>query len=153
MCLVLPALIIWYGHRADARSWTNPSPALLFLGLLITAAGFILLVSTIRMFILIGRGTIMPWDPTRKLIVAGLYQHVRNPMILSILILQIGEALLFNSWGMGILAALFFVINTVYFIASEEPGLEKRFGKEYVEYKNNVPRWIPRIKPWRPGKR
>lgn len=95
----------------------------------------------------------MPWDPTRKLIVAGLYQHVRNPMILSILILQIGEALLFNSWGMGILAALFFVINTVYFIASEEPGLEKRFGKEYVEYKKNVPRWIPRIKPWRPGKR
>jgi protein-S-isoprenylcysteine O-methyltransferase Ste14 len=151
MCLVLPALIIWYGHRTDARSWINPSPALLILGLLITAAGFILLVSTIRMFILIGRGTIMPWDPTRKLIVAGLYQHVRNPMILSILILQIGEALLFSSWGMGILAALFFVINTVYFIASEEPGLEKRFGKEYVEYKKNVPRWIPRIKPWRPG--
>ena len=35
-------------------------------------------------------------------------------------------------------------------ITSEEPGLEKRFGAEYVEYKRNVPRWIPRLKPWRP---
>jgi protein-S-isoprenylcysteine O-methyltransferase Ste14 len=100
------------------------------------------------MFILIGNGTIMPWDPTKKLIVVSLYSHVRNPMILSLIILQVGEAVLFASNGIAVLAILNFVINTIYFIYSEEPGLEKRFGEEYIEYKKNVPRWIPRLTPW-----
>jgi protein-S-isoprenylcysteine O-methyltransferase Ste14 len=59
--------------------------------------------------------------------------------------------LLFASYGIALLAIFFFVLNTVYFIFSEEPGLERRFGSEYNEYKKNVPRWIPRLKPWRPG--
>jgi protein-S-isoprenylcysteine O-methyltransferase Ste14 len=52
---------------------------------------------------------------------------------------------------LGLIAFLFFAINHVYFILSEEPGLEKRFGQEYLEYKKNVPRWIPRLKPWNQG--
>jgi protein-S-isoprenylcysteine O-methyltransferase Ste14 len=50
----------------------------------------------------------------------------------------------------GILAwfLLAFGVNHVYFITSEEPGLYKRFGDEYLEYKKNVPRWIPRLTPW-----
>jgi protein-S-isoprenylcysteine O-methyltransferase Ste14 len=100
------------------------------------------------MFLLMGNGTIMPWDPTQKLIVTGLYRHVRNPMIAGVVLVQAGEAMLFSSWGVGALAALNFILNTVYFIFSEEPGLVKRFGQEYIEYKKNVPRWIPRLKPW-----
>ena len=92
----------------------------------------------------------MPWDPTRKLVVAGAYRYVRNPIILSVIILLAGEALFFGSYGIAVLAILFFVINSLYFIFSEEPGLEKRFGEAYREYKKNVPRWIPRWKPWDP---
>ena len=95
----------------------------------------------------------MPWDPSTELVVAGVYGHVRNPMILSIIILQAGEALLFTSYGIAVLAALNWAVNTLYFIYSEEPGLERRFGQEYVEYRKNVPRWIPRLKPWRPRSR
>jgi protein-S-isoprenylcysteine O-methyltransferase Ste14 len=102
------------------------------------------------MFIMIGNGTIMPWDPTRKLITASLYGHVRNPMILSLITMLVGESIMFASYGIALFAILNFVINTIYFIFSEEPGLEKRFGEEYVEYKNNVPRWVPRLRPWRP---
>jgi protein-S-isoprenylcysteine O-methyltransferase Ste14 len=72
-------------------------------------------------------------------------------MILSVMTIQVGEATLFASKGIALLAVLFFVINTLYFITSEEPGLEKRFGEEYNEYKRNVPRWIPRLKPWKPS--
>ena len=97
------------------------------------------------MIILIGNGTIMPWDPTRKLVVAGDYRYVRNPMILSVITIEVGEALLFASIWLGLIALLFFAINHVYYF-SEEPGLEKRFGQEYLVYKNNVPRWFPRIK-------
>ena len=71
-------------------------------------------------------------------------------MILSIIIIQVGEAILFASYGIAVLAFANFVLNTVYFIFSEEPGLEKQFGAEYVEYKKNVSRWIPRLKPWQP---
>jgi protein-S-isoprenylcysteine O-methyltransferase Ste14 len=43
-----------------------------------------------------------------------------------------------------------FVINAIWFIIYEEPNLEKKFGDEYREYKRNVPRWIPRLKPYTP---
>jgi len=47
--------------------------------------------------------------------------------------------------GILVWAALFFVINTVYFHYSEEKGLESRFGDEYLEYKKHVPMWLPRL--------
>ena len=30
----------------------------------------------------------------------------------------------------------------------EEPTLRKMFGAEYEEYCQNVPRWLPRVRPW-----
>lgn len=112
--------------------------------------GLIIMILTIRMFILIGKGTLAPWDPTRKLVTCSLYGHVRNPMILGVFIILVGEAVLFTSLSITVWAIAFVIINTVYFIFSEEPGLEQRFGSEYIEYKSNVPRWIPRMKPWHP---
>jgi protein-S-isoprenylcysteine O-methyltransferase Ste14 len=151
MGILFPYLIIRYEHR-------NGSPfeilfsSLTAAGFLILVAGLIFFLATVWTFISIGRGTIMPWDPTRKLVIVGMYRYVRNPMILSLIILLVGEAMVFASYGIAILAAVFFVINTVYFMYSEEPGLVKRFGEEYIEYKKNVPRWISRLKPWRMDK-
>ena len=150
MGFVLPYLIVRSEH-ADGSTTLTSSMALLIFGAVLWLIGLTLLLATIRMFMLIGRGTIMPWDPTRKLITGSLYGHVRNPMILGVLTVQVGAAIMFASTGVTALAVVFLVVNTVYFIYSEEPGLEKRFGAEYVEYKRNVPRWIPRLKPWRPG--
>ncbi|RED66144.1 methyltransferase family protein [Cohnella lupini] len=120
------------------------------LGGLVVITGLIILVSTIRTFILIGKGTLAPWSPTIELIVGGIYSYVRNPMISGVLFILVGESLVFNSRGLMIWSLLFFIINHIYFIASEEPGLHKRFGKEYQIYMVNVPRWIPRFKPWKP---
>ncbi len=150
MGLVLPYLILRWEKGPEAGSFMAASIAFKVAGFVVSAAGLIFFIATVQMFIRIGRGTIMPWDPTRKLIVVSLYAHVRNPMILSVLAFQVGLAILFASYGIALLAVLFYVINTVYFIYSEEPGLERRFGEEYREYKKNVPRWIPRMKPWRP---
>ena len=151
MCAVLPFLSVLFEHRAPVRPVMTPSISLLIIGLAICAVGLALLIATIRLFIMIGNGTIMPWDPTRKLVIVSVYSHVRNPMILSLMVLLVGEAIVFASYGIALLAILNRAINTVYFIYSEEPGLEKRFGSEYIEYKKNVPRWIPRLKPWRPA--
>lgn len=150
MTIVAPYLIILSEHSSGNWPVINASPILAILGAVIGIAGLAGLLASIWVFILSGNGTIMPWDPTRKLVIVSLYRHVRNPMILSLIILQVGEALVFSSWGIALLALFFFVLNTVYFIYSEEPGLVKRFGEEYIEYKKNAPRWIPRLKPWQP---
>ncbi len=121
------------------------------LGSLFICTGLLVIILTIRMFIQIGRGTLAPWDPTKKLITGSLYGHVRNPMILGVFTVLVGEAILFTSVNIGVWAGLFFVSNTLYFSLSEEPELAKRFGEEYLVYKKNVPRWIPKTKPWYPG--
>ena len=150
--IVLPWLILrGEGHTA-ARALAGASAWKLAAGSIIAVAGLVLFILSARMFILIGRGTIMPWDPTRHLITGSLYAYVRNPMILGVLVLLFGEALLFDSAGIALLALFFFLVNTVYFHFSEEPGLEKRFGQEYAEYKQNVHMWIPRLKPWKPSR-
>ena len=44
--------------------------------------------------------------------------------------------------------AVLVIINAIYIPLAEEPGLVKRFGEEYLTYRQNVPRWIPRLRSW-----
>ncbi len=150
MCFILPGLIIRLESAVPSYPVISPSINLVIAGAVLIWVGFYFLIKTIIVFIKSGKGTIMPWDPTEKLIIVGPYAHVRNPMILSLIIILFGEAVLFGSIGTTALAVLNVVVNAIYFKVSEEPGLIKRFGEEYKEYKSNVPRWIPRLKPWSP---
>jgi hypothetical protein len=45
---------------------------------------------------------------------------------------------------------IFFFIYTFWYEVYEEPNLEKKFGEEYIEYRRNVARWVPKIKPYKP---
>jgi protein-S-isoprenylcysteine O-methyltransferase Ste14 len=78
-----------------------------------------------------------------------MYLYVRNPMILDVIVVLLGEAALLQSRAILLWAVLVFANNTVYFNFSEEPGLEKCFEEEYLGYKRDVPRWRPRLKPWK----
>ena len=120
----------------------------LFLGSILILCGLTIMVLTISSFMRIGKGTLAPWSPTKKLVVRGLYRYVRNPMILGVLAVLLGEALCLQSTNIFIWACAFFVINTIYFILYEEPNLEERFGAEYRDYKNHVRRWWPRFTPF-----
>jgi protein-S-isoprenylcysteine O-methyltransferase Ste14 len=86
-----------------------------------------------------------------NIVVRSLYRHVRNPMISGVLCVLLGEAVLFVSPAILLWLVLFLAVNLAYMPLSEEPALEKRFGDEYVHYRENVPAWIPRLKPWEPG--
>jgi len=118
------------------------------LGTLAFCGGLLLLVITIRLFVRKGKGTLAPWDPTQKLVTDGVYRYVRNPMISGVLFMLIGETIFFGSWLLFIWALIFGMGNTLYFRLSEEPGLARRFGEDYLAYRRNVPMWIPRLKPW-----
>ena len=154
--ILVTIIIPWFLLEGNLRipAFLHPTvlTGILFVaGLLLILVGLSLLVMTIRSFILIGRGTLAPWDPTKKLVVSGPYAYVRNPMISGVIAILLGESLLFLSWKVFAWFVLAFFINDLYFRLSEEPGLLARFGKEYREYKRNVPRWIPRLKPWKPA--
>jgi protein-S-isoprenylcysteine O-methyltransferase Ste14 len=123
-------------------------PALLA-GLLIIAIGLYIMIRTISSFIRIGKGTLAPWSPTRKLVIDGMYRYVRNPMILGVLIVLTGESISVMSPNIFIWTLIFFIVNNVWFLLYEEPDLKKKFGKDYEEYKRNVPRWIPRSNPFK----
>ncbi len=148
--MVIPSWLRGALAEYDTR-WPAGEPLALmaqWAGLAALLGGLALFIWCVSLFTREGRGTIMPWDPTQRLVVRGPYRHVRNPMISSVLFMVAGQALLWGSWLTGALAVLFFLVNHVYFIRSEEPGLERRFGESYRVYKANVPRWLPRRRPW-----
>jgi protein-S-isoprenylcysteine O-methyltransferase Ste14 len=138
----VPALIVW-------RTEAEPG-ALAALGIPLIALGLVFVVWTIRLFATQGKGTLAPWDPASRLVVAGPYRHVRNPMISGVLAILLGEALAFESVHLLVWLAAVFAVNAVYFPLVEEPDLSRRFGDDYESYKAHVPRWLPRLRPWTP---
>lgn len=120
--------------------------AALIAGLFFMLCGLITLVITIFSLSIIGEGTLAPWFPTGRLVVTGLYKYVRNPMIIGVLIVLLGESLALLSLRVLLWTAFFFLLNHFFFLYYEEPNLAKRFGKDYLDYRNIVPRWIPDIR-------
>jgi protein-S-isoprenylcysteine O-methyltransferase Ste14 len=152
VAVAVPAVILLVGEGPNPGAGLGGlgGALLVLIGVALIALGFALWVWTVRLFMLIGKGTLAPWDPTGHLVVEGPYRHVRNPMITAVLGVLLGEAAVFGSAGLLTWAAVFLGINWVYFVVLEEPGLERRFGDEYRAYRRNVPRWIPRRTPWTP---
>ncbi len=146
---ILPITVLVIVPVWIEKNWMININFFLFAGSMLVLIGLMIMAVCISSFIRIGRGTLAPWSPTKKLVVRGLYRYVRNPMILGVLIVLLGEALALKSQNILIWAASFFVINTIYFIVYEEPDLEDRFGDEYREYKKHVSRWLPRRTPYR----
>lgn len=118
------------------------------LGALFMLTGFIFLAWTNVLFIVLGQGTLAPWDATKQLVITGPYRHVRNPMIMGVVAILLGEAMVFGSLYLFAWALLFAAINHLWFVLWEEPELEQKFGRAYVEYKANVPRWVPKSQPF-----
>jgi protein-S-isoprenylcysteine O-methyltransferase Ste14 len=119
-------------------------------GRLILVGGLLGLLWCVRDFYIVGKGTLAPWDPPKTLVIVGLYQFTRNPMYVSALILVIGWA----TWLGSPLVAVYAVVVAVAFhlrvVYYEEPRLEEQFGASWMTFAANVPRWLPRLRPWRP---
>ncbi|HKS43233.1 MAG TPA: isoprenylcysteine carboxylmethyltransferase family protein, partial [Blastocatellia bacterium] len=86
-------------------------------------------------FTFAGKGTPAPIDPPKRLVVRGLYRHVRNPMYVGVLSVITGEALLFQSLALIEYAAVAFVCVYLFVIFYEEPTLSRKFGESYKNYR------------------
>jgi protein-S-isoprenylcysteine O-methyltransferase Ste14 len=150
---LVPAALL----RTDAAArlaWDPTLPEVAWVvraaGTVLFLAGFALFAWCATLFGQVGRGTLAPWDPTQRLVAVGPYRHVRNPMISGVALMLAGEALLWRNGLLALWLGTFFVINHAYFLLSEEPGLERRFGDGYRAYRAEVPRWIPRLRDGQP---
>jgi len=150
VAIVVP---VWIARR-NGVEFSAPhdleSTALQVLGMVLLIVGVGLFSASLYNFWSRGRGTLAPWDPPRRFVVAGPYRFVRNPMISGVILVLAGEALVLRSRPHAIWAGVFAMINVVYIPLLEEPMLVARFGEPYRRYKAHVPRFVPRIRPWNP---
>ena len=113
------------------------------LGFALIVLGLIQLIYTISIFFSMGKGTIAPWNPTRNLIKTGIYGYTRNPMMIAVFFVLMGESSIAGSVYLVVYSVIFVIVNLFYIPLVEEPKLIKRFGEEYIKYQKEVPRWLP----------
>lgn len=93
------------------------------------------------------KGTPVPVNPPPKLVCNGPYAYTRNPMLTGIFLLMFGTGFWIGSFSLILIfTPLFILVNAFELKKIEEPELEKRLGKEYLEYKKRTPMFIPRLK-------
>jgi protein-S-isoprenylcysteine O-methyltransferase Ste14 len=132
--------------------WQGASPlALRALGAVVIALGLALLLECFGRFAFLGRGTPAPLAPPRRLVVSGPYRRVRNPMYVAVVAIILGEAALFADLRLLGYAAVVWLVTHLFVLAYEEPTLKRSFPADYPTFFAAVPRWIPRLVPWRGG--
>jgi protein-S-isoprenylcysteine O-methyltransferase Ste14 len=118
------------------------------MGVVLIAIGLVPLVESFGRFALKGLGTPAPILPTRHLVVTGFYRYVRNPMYVGVVAIILGQGLFAsNTWLLAYAGGAWLCMN-LFVLSYEEPKLQQTFGEEYVRFRANVPRWLPRLRPW-----
>jgi protein-S-isoprenylcysteine O-methyltransferase Ste14 len=147
--LVLAGFVPWSVTQWEFRPAFFGVDLTRILGGLLILAGVPGVVDSFARFALEGLGTPAPVAPPQNLVVTGLYRYVRNPIYVAVVAVILGQALLFGDWRLLWYGALLWLFFHVWVVAIEEPTLKQTFGTEYESFRTNVPRWIPRLTPWR----
>jgi protein-S-isoprenylcysteine O-methyltransferase Ste14 len=134
------ALAGWLLHWLLPLHVMNYSVALPVGVVLAGAAGFLVLGAV---FTMKARGTnLRPDRPSHTIVTSGPYRFTRNPMYLSLCLLQLGLGLMLNGWIPLLFTIPLALILHYGVILREEQYLESKFGQQYIELKKSVRRWI-----------
>jgi protein-S-isoprenylcysteine O-methyltransferase Ste14 len=144
--LVAPGTVIVYVPYRIA----TPIPPLSWSAQSVVAALIIVLggagyCSTAFRFAIVGLGTPAPIAPTKTLVATGLHCYVRNPMYISVLLVVVGESILYDSWPVARYALFLWLAFHLFVLVYEESTLRRQFGDSYVEYCARTRRWLPRF--------
>jgi len=153
--LVAPGTVAVYGPWLISR-WQMQTPlphyaAFRILGVLLIIMGIPALLDSFARFALQGLGTPAPILPTKHLVVSGLYRYVRNPMYLGVAAAIFGQGILLGDVRVLEYGSAVWLAFHLFVLLYEEPKLRSAFKEEYDRFCVDVPRWIPRMHPWRTG--
>lgn len=142
---VAPWWISRWRFKAAVGAWLP----LRVIGGLLAIAGALVLLDSFARFALQGLGTPAPVFPTRHLVHTGLYRYTRNPMYVAVVAAIVGQGLILGDIRLLGYGALVWLAFHLFVLLYEEPTLRATFGPEYKAFCAGVPRWIPRLRPWR----
>lgn len=151
--MIAPGTVVgflpWYVSHWQFQPAFFGYDAVRTVGAALIVLGLIPLLESFARFALKGVGTPAPVFPTKHLVVSGFYRHVRNPMYVGVVGAILGQALLFGDIRLLVYAGVIWLAFHVFVLGYEEPALRRQFGAEYATFRQHVPRWIPRLRPWK----
>ena len=120
-------------------------PVLESVGLILMWLGAALAIWCTLLMFLFGKGTPLVTSAPQKIMTRNVYSYVRHPMMWALMIVTLGEALMYGQIILFVwLIALSRILHLVV-VNYEEPQLERRFGESWGKYCEKVPRWFPRF--------
>ncbi|SDH17250.1 methyltransferase family protein [Agrococcus jejuensis] len=146
--VVLPTIIALVEARWLLR--LDAPPVVQALGVLLFVVASALGIWSARSFAVLGEGTPLPSTQPRRLVVAGPYRWVRNPMAIAGIVQGMAVGLAIGSWMVVVWAAAGSLVWNQVVRPEEEADLHARFGAEYAAYRDRVRCWLPR-QPLPPG--
>ena len=111
------------------------------LALLISVLGVVPMAGAIRLFRETGQDP-KPWVETPEIVRTGVYRFTRNPMYVSMALLQAAIGIGLGNLWIVILVPVSCAVVQITAIRHEEAYLAGRFGDAYLDYKKSVRRWI-----------
>lgn len=141
-------LVPWWISHWVVQAPLFGFPPIRALGALLIVLGIPVLLDSFARFALQGIGTPAPVFPTRHLVVMGFYRYVRNPIYLAVVSVILGEGMILGNVNLLAYGVLAWLSTHLFVVTYEEPTLRKTFGAEYDAFCANVPRWVPRLRPW-----
>jgi|ERR1051326_532047 protein-S-isoprenylcysteine O-methyltransferase Ste14 len=142
-------LVPWWISRWRMEAPFFGMPLFRYVGAVLTLLGLSVLLDSFARFALQALGTPAPVFPTRHLVVTGLYRYVRNPMYVAVVSTILGQGLILGNVTLLEYGAIVWLMFHLFVLLYEEPTLTASFGSEYESFRKAVPRWIPRMTPWR----
>ena len=88
------------------------------------------------------KNTVVTIKAAESLQITGIYKTTRNPMYVSLVLVYLGLTCLIGNWWNIILLPLLLLVVQEYVIKREEKYLARKFGNEYMDYRQHVRRWL-----------
>jgi protein-S-isoprenylcysteine O-methyltransferase Ste14 len=127
----------------DARGWPRCQTEFgRIIGGGLILAGIVAVLYCSNLFARIGKGTPVPVEPPKHLVITGLYRYSRNPIYVADVAILLGLFLFRGELLLLMYVVIFAAVIHIWVVCLEEPVLRDRFGKEYIRYKQTVPRWL-----------